>query len=116
MIRLVVAHDELAGLFIGDIQHLAEGPEALVALHAELGHEAPGPVVEPGVDHAAVAAAGAHAHVQLLFRHGHFEVVAAQGVGDGAAYAAPAHDQYVIVHHLHASLKTVMASSRVKAA
>ena len=94
-VGFVKGHQDFSGFPKGHVQLLAQGGKALVPRHAELGHQAPGPVVEAGVDHGGVAPAGAGGHVGLLLHQGDGQPVPGQLPGDGAAHGPAADDEYI---------------------
>jgi hypothetical protein len=73
----------------------APGVQALAALHAQAGLERAGRVVQPGVDHLAVARADAGAEGGLALDHHHLASGAGEAVGAGEADHASA-DHYGI--------------------
>ena len=94
-VLLIKGHQDLPRLSEGHVQLPAQGGKALVPRHAELGHQAPGPVVKAGVDHGGVAPAGAGGHVGLLLHQGDGQAVPGQLPGHGAAHGPAAEDEYV---------------------
>ena len=95
-VLLVKGHQEFSRLAVRDLQLAAQRRKALVALHTQLGHEAPRAVVEAGVDHGGVAAAGSGGHVGLLFHQGHRPLGTGQLPGNGTAHGAAADDEDII--------------------
>ena len=93
---LVKGHQEFSRLAVRDLQLAAQRRKALVALHTQLGHEAPRAVVEAGVDHGGVAAAGSGGHVGLLLHQGHRPLGTGQLPGNGTAHGAAADDEDII--------------------
>ena len=89
----VEGQEQLAGFLVGHVQFLAQGFKAPVALHAQVGHEAAGGIVEPSVDHGGVAPTGPGGHVCGSLHQGDGAAVTGQLAGHGAAHRAAADDE-----------------------
>ncbi|MNQ55865.1 hypothetical protein D3C85_699690 [compost metagenome] len=74
--------DQLAQALIADAALIAEGVEALLALHAQLRLEAAAGVIDAGVDHFGIARADARADTFCGFEHNHFAPAHGHRPGD----------------------------------